>query len=360
MSDNTTGASIEVSALTKVFKNTSKPAVDAIDLNVRPGEFMTLLGPSGSGKTTVLNMIAGFEDVTEGRILLDGQDIAQRPPYKRNLGMVFQDYALFPHMTAAENVAFPLQRRKIGRDETARRVAEALDVVRLGQHGDRLPSQLSGGQQQRVALARAIVFRPRALLLDEPLGALDKRLRDSLQLEISRLHSELGITFVFVTHDQEEALALSDRIAVFRDGRIEQVGTPTELYETPASHFVATFLGDSNVFTGTVRNGILDAGSAELRCNAPDGPSTLIVRPERMTIGDNNSPRHNQLTGTVSDVVYQGAFRRIHVDFDGGQAGMIRDGTDAPSVSAGERVNVSWDVAHAVVVADRDDAVVTM
>lgn len=359
MSDNTSGASIEVSSLSKVFKNTTKPAVDAIDLDVRPGEFMTLLGPSGSGKTTVLNMIAGFEDVTKGRILLDGQDIAQRPPYKRNLGMVFQDYALFPHMTAAENVAFPLQRRKTGREETARRVAEALDVVRLGQHGDRLPSQLSGGQQQRVALARAIVFRPRALLLDEPLGALDKRLRDSLQLEISRLHSELGITFVFVTHDQEEALALSDRIAVFRDGRIEQVGTPAQLYETPASHFVATFLGDSNVFTGTLRDGVLDTGTCELRCNGPDGPGTLMVRPERMSLGPNGSSAHNRLTGTVSDVVYQGAFRRILVQFDSGHQGMIRDGTDAPPVTAGERVDVSWDIAHGVVVADREDAVVT-
>jgi putative spermidine/putrescine transport system ATP-binding protein len=356
MSDNASGASIEVSGLTKVYgnttKHTTKPAVNAVDLDVRPGEFMTLLGPSGSGKTTVLNMIAGFEDVTEGRILLDGQDIASRPPYKRNLGMVFQDYALFPHMTAAENVAFPLQRRKIGRKETARRVVEALEVVRLDQHGDRLPAQLSGGQQQRVALARAIVFRPRALLLDEPLGALDKRLRDSLQLEISRLHSELGITFLFVTHDQEEALALSDRIAVFRDGQIEQVGTPTELYETPASQFVATFLGDSNVFTGTVRSGILDTGTCELRCGGPDGPSTLIVRPERMTIGHNGSSESNRLTATVSDVVYQGAFRRIHVRFDSGHQGMVRDGTDAPPVAAGDRVDVGWDISHGVVVAD--------
>ncbi|ANW63240.1 MULTISPECIES: ABC transporter ATP-binding protein [Mycolicibacterium] len=359
MPDITTGAGIEVTGLTKVFKNAVKPAVDAINLDVRPGEFMTLLGPSGSGKTTVLNMIAGFEDVTAGRILLDGQDIAQHPPYKRNLGMVFQDYALFPHMTAAQNVAFPLQRRKIGREETARRVAEALEVVRLGSHGDRLPSQLSGGQQQRVALARAIVFRPRALLLDEPLGALDKRLRDSLQLEIARLHSELGITFVFVTHDQEEALALSDRIAVFRDGRIEQVGTPTQLYETPASHFVATFLGDSNVFSGTVRGGVLDTGSSALRCEGPDGPGTLIVRPERMTIGANGSTAHNRLSGTVSGVVYQGAFRRILVDFDGGPRGMVRDGTDAPTVTTGDRVDVSWDVAHSVLVADHDNTVVT-
>ena len=229
MPDRTDGASIRVESLTKTFREGIAPAVDAIDLDICSGEFMTLLGPSGSGKTTTLNMVAGFEEVTSGRILLDGDDIARLPPYRRNLGMVFQNYALFPHMTAAENIAFPLRQRKVSKAEIARRVDETLELVQLGGHGDRLPSQLSGGQQQRVALARAVVFSPRALLLDEPLGALDKKLRETLQLQIARLHSELGITFVFVTHDQEEALALSDRIAVFRDGRIEQVGTPFEL-----------------------------------------------------------------------------------------------------------------------------------
>ncbi len=357
MSDKTSGASIEVQGLTKRYRGTEFPAVDNIDLTVRPGEFMTLLGPSGSGKTTALNMIAGFESVTEGRILLDGEDIAERAPYRRNLGIVFQDYALFPHMTAAENVAFPLQRRKVGRREIAQRVSEALELVRLEQHGDRLPSQLSGGQQQRVALARAIVFRPRALLLDEPLGALDKRLRDSLQLEISRLHSELGITFLFVTHDQEEALALSDRIALFRDGRIAQVGTPTDLYETPDSHFVATFLGDSNVFSGRVRGGILDTGTSELRCGGTDGASLLLVRPERMTIGSEIKAGTNTLSGTVSDVVYQGAFRRVLVTFDDGHKGMVRDATDAPSVKVGDYIQVSWDIASGVAVSDEKERV---
>ncbi|WP_433802883.1 ABC transporter ATP-binding protein [Actinomycetospora sp. CA-084318] len=344
------GATIRAEALTKRFPGTTAPAVDAVDLHVAAGEFMTLLGPSGSGKTTTLNMIAGFEDVTSGRILLDDDDIARLPAYRRNLGMVFQSYALFPHMTAAQNVAFPLRQRKVGKAETARRVAEALELVHLGGHGDRLPSQLSGGQQQRVALARAVVFSPRALLLDEPLGALDKKLRESLQLEISRLHSELGITFVFVTHDQEEALALSDRIAVFRDGRIEQVGTPDELYESPASRFVATFLGDSNVFTGTVRGGLLDTGSAQLHCDGPDGPGCLVVRPERLRIGAPPTDGTNRLSATVTDVVYQGAFRRILVRFDDGSTGLVRDAGEAASARRDDRVEVSWPAQAGVLV----------
>ncbi len=354
------GATIRVEALTKTFPGAPSPAVDAVDLDVAAGEFMTLLGPSGSGKTTTLNMIAGFEEVTAGRILLDDTDIARLPAYRRNLGMVFQSYALFPHMTAAQNIAFPLRQRKVGKAEIARRVAEALELVHLGGHADRLPGQLSGGQQQRVALARAVVFSPRALLLDEPLGALDKKLRESLQLEISRLHSELGITFVFVTHDQEEALALSDRIAVFRDGRIEQVGTPSELYETPASRFVATFLGDSNVFSGTVRGGLLDTGSAQLRCDGPDGPGSLVVRPERLRIGGVPDDGSNVLSATVTDVVYQGAFRRILVRFDDGTPGLVRDAGDAVPAGTGDRVAVSWKASAGVVVcesAEADDAV---
>ncbi|MGP4014324.1 ABC transporter ATP-binding protein [Saccharopolyspora sp. 5N708] len=338
------GARIETRDLCKVYRGSSRPAVDAADLTIEAGEFMTLLGPSGSGKTTTLNMIAGFEDVTSGQILLDDADIARVPPHRRNLGMVFQNYALFPHMTAADNVAFPLRQRKVGKKEIARRVAEALELVHLGEHGNRLPSQLSGGQQQRVALARAVVFAPRALLLDEPLGALDKKLRESLQLEISRLHKELGITFVFVTHDQEEALALSDRIAVFHEGRIEQVGTPDELYETPVSHFVATFLGDSNVFTGHARDGIIDTGWCELRSAgaAQAGPVALVVRPERLRIGASSEPGANVLSATVTDIVYQGAFRRVFVEFDGGTTGQIRDTTSTAPVTTGQRIEVHW------------------
>ena len=353
------GARIEVEGLTKHFPGAAVPAVDGIDLDIRAGEFMTLLGPSGSGKTTTLNMIAGFEAVTAGRITLDGNDIARLPAYRRNLGMVFQNYALFPHMSAAENIAFPLRQRKIGKAEIARRVANVLELVHLGGYGDRLPSQLSGGQQQRVALARAVVFEPRALLLDEPLGALDKKLRESLQLEISRLHRELGITFVFVTHDQDEALALSDRIAVFRDGRIEQAGTPTELYETPASRFVATFLGDSNVFTGHVRDGRLDTGWSSLQVPATptnDGPVALVVRPERLRLtpaSDGPAPGDNVLPATVTDVVYHGAFRRVLVRFDGGGTGQVREPAGAPAgIAVNQRVEVSWDAEAGVLVPD--------
>ncbi|MGH3585815.1 MAG: ABC transporter ATP-binding protein, partial [Pseudonocardia sp.] len=347
------GARIEVQGLTKLFPGAAAPAVDGIDLEIRAGEFMTLLGPSGSGKTTTLNMIAGFEAISSGRIALDGGDIAQLPAHRRNLGMVFQNYALFPHMTAAENIAFPLKQRKVGKGEIAKRVADALELVHLGGHGERLPSQLSGGQQQRIALARAVVFEPRALLLDEPLGALDKKLRESLQLEIARLHRELGITFVFVTHDQDEALALSDRIAVFRDGRIEQAGTPAELYETPASRFVATFLGDSNVFTGRVRDGLLDTGWCTLRVPepAPDGPVALVVRPERLHLAAPGQGEGNVLSASVTDVVYHGAFRRVLVRFDGGGTGQVRDPAGAggaPTVD--ERVEVSWEADAGVLV----------
>ena len=356
--DAASGARIEVQGLTKRFPGAAAPAVDGIDLEIRAGEFMTLLGPSGSGKTTTLNMIAGFEAITSGRIALDGSDIAQLPAYRRNLGMVFQNYALFPHMSAAENIAFPLKQRKVAKVEIARRVTEALELVHLGGHGERLPSQLSGGQQQRVALARAVVFEPRALLLDEPLGALDKKLRESLQLEIARLHRELGITFVFVTHDQDEALALSDRIAVFREGRIEQAGTPAELYETPASRFVATFLGDSNVFTGRIRDGRLDTGWCSLRVSdgpVVDGPVALVVRPERLRIAPAGEATTgaNVLSATVTDVVYHGAFRRVLVRFDGGGTGQVRDTAAAGgSLAAEQRVEVSWDGDAGVLVPD--------
>ncbi|QYN32441.1 ABC transporter ATP-binding protein [Pseudonocardia sp. DSM 110487] len=361
MPDVPSGARIEVEGLTKRFPGAAAPAVDGIDLEIRAGEFMTLLGPSGSGKTTTLNMIAGFEAISSGRIALDGNDIAQLPAYRRNLGMVFQNYALFPHMTAAENIAFPLKQRKVAKGEIARRVGEALELVHLGGHGERLPSQLSGGQQQRVALARAVVFEPRALLLDEPLGALDKKLRESLQLEIARLHRELGITFVFVTHDQDEALALSDRIAVFREGRIEQAGTPAELYETPASRFVATFLGDSNVFAGRVRAGRLDTGWCSLRvpaASAFDGPVALVVRPERLRIAPAGGATtggnvENVLSATVTDVVYHGAFRRVLVRFDGGGTGQVRDTAGAGgSLAVDQRVEVSWDGDAGVLVPD--------
>ena len=266
------GASITMRGLTKRYGPVT--AVDAIDLDARPGEFLTLLGPSGSGKTTTLNMIAGFVDVTEGELRMDEREMTNLPPYKRNIGMVFQHYALFPHMTVEENIEYPLRQRSIAKAERHTMVAQALETVGLGDLGRRRPKELSGGQQQRVALARALVYSPRVLLMDEPLGALDKKLRDSLQLEIKRIHAELGTTFVYVTHDQDEALVLCDRIAVFNDGRIEQIGTPTELYEYPDSLFVAQFLGESSLFHGIVHGGKeVDANGHRLAASRGEQPN---------------------------------------------------------------------------------------
>src|SRR5262252_6501510 len=242
-------ALIEFEHVRKVYADTALPAVDDLNLHIQAGEFLTLLGPSGSGKTTTL-LLAGFERPTSGHIRLDGRPIEALPPHKRNMGVVFQSYSLFPHMTVAQNVAFPLSVRKVAADAARTRVAAALSKVRLQDFAQRRPQQLSGGQQQRVALARALVFEPRLVLMDEPLSALDKKLREELQLEIRRLHRELGVTMVFVTHDQAEARTLSDRVALFNQGRVEQIASPKQLYETPANPFVAGFIGDNNMLHG--------------------------------------------------------------------------------------------------------------
>ncbi len=288
-------------------------AVDGIDLDVRPGEFVSFLGPSGSGKTTTLMMIAGFEQPTAGEIRLAGRPIDAVPPYDRNIGMVFQSYALFPHMTAAQNVAFPLRMRGVARPEAQRRAAAALAMVGLADFTRRLPAQLSGGQQQRVALARALVFAPDLVLLDEPLGALDKALREQMQIELRRIHRELGVTMVYVTHDQGEAMALSDRIAVFNRGRIEQVGTPAEVYGTPRTRFVATFVGDSNLFDGTARaDGIVEiAGFGPIATAtaglAPGRPVSLLVRPETIRLRPGTAaPSPTRATITVDELVHYG------------------------------------------------------
>ena len=249
-------------------------AADGIDLEVQEGEFFSLLGPSGSGKTTCLRMIAGFERPTAGRILLGGVDVGDRPPYERDVNTVFQDYALFPHMTVSENVGYGLMVRKVPKSERAERVSEALEMVRLGAFGDRKPAQLSGGQRQRVALARALVMRPRVLLLDEPLGALDLKLRQAMQVELKEIQQAVGLTFLYVTHDQEEALTMSDRLAVFNQGRVEQVGTPADVYERPATGFVAGFVGTSN---------ILEGASAASITGSPD---PFTVRPEKIHLVD--------------------------------------------------------------------------
>ncbi|MET8825227.1 ABC transporter ATP-binding protein [Streptomyces sp. NPDC004610] len=353
----TSGAAVRLRELTKRYG--SRAAVDRVSLDIETGEFMTFLGPSGSGKTTTLNMIAGFTTATEGAITVDGADVAALPPHRRDLGMVFQHYALFPHLTVARNIAFPLEQRKVAKAEIGRRVAEALTMVQLDGMADRLPRQLSGGQQQRVALARAVVFNPRVLLMDEPLGALDKKLREQLQGEISRMHRDLGITFVFVTHDQEEALALSDRIAVFNEGRIEQVGTPEELYEAPATLFVARFLGESNVFTGHCRTpGVLSGpdGDLPVPSGATAGPAevALVVRPERMRLLASGAPvpaGHHHLDGTVTETVYFGAHRRVAVDLPGGHRLQLREpaGQEQPAVP-GTAARVVWAVERSALV----------
>ena len=302
-------------------------AVAHVDLDVGRGEFFTLLGPSGSGKTTTLRLIAGFERPDAGRIELRGVDVAARPPYERPVNTVFQDYALFPHMTVGENVEYGLRVRRVARDERRRRADEALELVRLAGLGARKPAQLSGGQRQRVALARAIVNRPEVLLLDEPLGALDFKLRQEMQVELKRIQGEVGITFIYVTHDQEEALTMSDRIAVFDRGRIEQVGAPAEVYERPATEFVAGFVGVSN---------LLERGGRR-----------FTVRPEKIRLLDGDAGAAAGEPGTVRDALYAGMITRYTVELDaGGELQVVEQNLDTShadvSAMRGRRVRLEW------------------
>ena len=293
--------------------------VKNLDLDIKRGEFVTLLGPSGSGKTTTLMMLAGFEVPTQGEIMLDGRPIKNVPPHKRDIGMVFQNYALFPHMTVEENLAFPLSVRKVPKSELKERVARALAMIKLENLAQRRPGQLSGGQQQRVALARALVFSPTLVLMDEPLGALDKRLREHMQLEIKQIHQNTGITVVYVTHDQGEALTMSDRIAVFNDGVIQQIDKPDALYERPTSSFVANFIGENNMLHGTVEN--LEQGFCMVRLATGERvmataigvdrvgvPTSVSVRPERVSIlkGSEGAGQPNHLPATVQHTIYLG------------------------------------------------------
>src|SRR3954463_949949 len=320
-------------------------AVDGVDLDIRRGEFFTLLGPSGSGKTTCLRMIAGFERPDAGSIELAGDDVSRLPPAERDVNTVFQDYALFPHMSVGDNVAYGLKVKKVAKAERAERVADALKMVRLDGYGDRRPSQLSGGQRQRVALARALVNRPRVLLLDEPLGALDLKLRQQLQVELKRIQSEVGITFVYVTHDQDEALTMSDRIAVMDGGRVLQVGTPRDVYEEPGSRFVAGFVGGSNPLelpgersllalpVGrrgrellTLRLGPEDAVSAERDGGAATGATAIVtIRPERIALasGAAGDRADCHARGTVRESLYAGPTSRFVVELDGGGELMV-------------------------------------
>ena len=329
-------------------------AVDALDLTLRSGEFLTLLGPSGSGKTTTLMMVAGLQQPDTGTIRLNGASVADLPPYRRDIGMVFQHYALFPHMTVRRNIGFPLEMRRLPREEIARLVDEALELVRLPGLGNRLPKELSGGQQQRVALARALVYRPALLLMDEPLGALDKKLREQLQLEIKRVHRERGISVLYVTHDQEEALTMSDRIAVFDHGRIQQIGTPEELYDRPTTRFVASFIGDINLVPGRA---IYAAGNvcevetpagrvrASVRRPIAAGAAVVVaVRPERVAL----AAEGEGIAGVVTDVIFVGTARKYAVRLgDGTECFMLRQVGAEPMPGRGGPVRLSWDVTHA-------------
>jgi len=357
-----------IRGLRKLFGDAT--AVDGVDLEVRRGEFVTLLGPSGSGKTTTLRMVAGFLAPTAGSIEIDGSDMTRVPPHRRDVGMVFQNYALFPHMTAAQNIAFPLEMRGRSRKEIKERVANALELVKLGNYGSRFPRQLSGGQQQRIALARAVVFEPRLLLMDEPLGALDRKLRESLQLEILHVSRQLGATVLYVTHDQEEALVMSDRIAIFSAGRIEQLGTGEDLYDRPASLFVADFIGESNILRGRYERDdtggwLVRDGSrwrvgdrAVERAGIQSGmPAALIVRPERLRMTDPADPpgsAANRADATVDVVLYLGSDRKYELTLPDGLRAAVRRQRDGGEREwqRGDRVALTWSIDDGVLVAD--------
>jgi spermidine/putrescine transport system ATP-binding protein len=340
MSDDHAGGRVQLERLTKRYG--AAPAVRGIDLEIPPGEFFCLLGPSGCGKTTTLRMIAGFERPSSGRILLDGRDVSGTPPNKRNVNTVFQSYALFSHLTVAENVAFGLRFTRTSREETRSRVSRALSLVQMEEFGNRKPHRLSGGQQQRVALARALILNPSVLLLDEPLGALDAKLRKTLQIELKALQEQVGVTFVYVTHDQEEALTMADRLAVMSEGRVEQVGTPREVYEEPASAYVADFLGVSNLLDaealGETPDGRcrLRAGDLELLAShghvSARGRVKVVVRPERVRVEGPERSGENHLPGRIERVVYAGAISQLVVTLDRGapiQCMLANDGADS-------------------------------
>jgi putative spermidine/putrescine transport system ATP-binding protein len=326
-------------------------AVAGVDLDIAEGEFFSMLGPSGSGKTTTLRMIAGFEIPSAGRVELHGRDVTPLAPFDRDVNTVFQDYALFPHMTVGDNVAYGLLVRKVPRPERQQRVGEALEMVRLGGYEKRKPSQLSGGQRQRVALARALVNRPRVLLLDEPLGALDLKLREEMQIELKRIQQDVGITFIYVTHDQEEALTMSDRLAVFNHGRIEQLGAPADVYERPTTRFVAGFVGTSNLLSGSVARAIVGV----------DG--TFTVRPEKIHLGSpDDAPTADEISapGRIREVVYVGPDTRYIVALDaGGELVVTQQNLATSSMEAlaaqGRAVRLSWKRQHCLALADRSD-----
>ncbi|PLP58439.1 spermidine/putrescine ABC transporter [Mesorhizobium loti] len=362
------GAAIDLSAVSKAYG--SFRALDDISLHIEAGEFMTLLGPSGSGKTTTLNVIAGFTEVSAGSLQVGGRSVVGMPAHKRNIGVVFQHYALFPHMTVGRNVAYPLSLRGVAKTEREARVKRALDMVRMADFAHRYPSELSGGQQQRVALARAIVFDPPLLLMDEPLGALDKKLREWLQLEIKRIHRELGTTFVYVTHDQEEALVLSDRIAVFNRGKIEQVGTGRDLYDAPETLFVGRFIGDSTVLRGQSRGDgsstALDIAGETVTAplkHAGRGQPVMLLRPEKLAIrrpGLGRNDGDNRLSGTISEAIYLGSGSKYEIRLRDGSTAIVRSPLTDESFTIGEAVELCFRGEDAKLVADDSAADTTL
>ncbi|HWK63684.1 MAG TPA: ABC transporter ATP-binding protein [Rhizobiaceae bacterium] len=359
------GIGIRIQDLSKAYG--SQIAVDTMNLTINPGELISFLGPSGSGKTTTLMMVAGFVPSTKGEIFIADQPVARLPPQKRGLGMVFQNYALFPHMTVVENVAFPLKMRGVSAAEREKRVKDALSMVKLVGFEDRYPRQLSGGQQQRVALARAIVFRPKALLMDEPLGALDKKLREHMQLEIKNIQERLGVTVIYVTHDQEEALTMSDRIVVMRDGRVEQVGTPAQLYNDPATAFVADFIGQSNLIEGKIARredgvvGLATSGGQIVFGTrkgeiAPSAQTRLCVRPERVQVvsrGAGAELAESALSGRVEEVIYVGDATKLRIDCRSFTVtAKLQNKDDSQPFTAGDEVMVSWAASSAKILTE--------
>jgi spermidine/putrescine ABC transporter ATP-binding subunit len=361
-SPSSKGAQITLEKLTRHFGKVV--AVDEISLDIQSGEFLTFLGPSGSGKTTTLMMIAGFLIPTAGDITVEGRSITAVAPYKRNIGMVFQSYALFPHMSIFDNIAFPLQMRRIPKAEVKERVEWALSLVQLSGFENRRPSQLSGGQQQRIAVARALVFEPSVLLLDEPLGALDAKLREGMQIELKQLHNRIGATILYVTHDQEEALTLSDRIIVFNEGRIMQVGTPDELYRMPENRFVADFIGETNFLTGKIsstdaencnvqlEDGIAMHGPLRDSFSPPTNWATFSLRPEKILVGDEITDTPNTYEATVEEFLYLGEFTKYHLRI-GESIGLIAKSSNRLGrniLSPGSKIRVGWDINELLLV----------